>query len=62
MWRLSGPICHMFCKQAAFKRSLRPQFTSAGLFGIADVSLHFFGAFVGGGHFRMSSGHRHRSV
>lgn len=41
MWRLNGPICHMFCKQAAFKRSLSPQFTSAGLFGTADVSLHF---------------------
>lgn len=59
MWRLSRPICRLFCKQAAFKRSLNLCsaccFTSAGLFGIVSVSLHFWGAIVGGGHFRMSS-------
>lgn len=45
MWRLSRPICHLFCKQAAFKRSLNlcsaHVLTSAGLFGIVGVILHF---------------------
>lgn len=45
MWRLSRPICHLFCKQAAFKRSLNlcsaHVLTSAGL-GLLVLSYIFW--------------------
>lgn len=59
MWWLSRSICHLFCKQEAFKRSLNLCSVHSNIWRpVWDCwrQLTFFGAFVGGGHFRMSRG------